>query len=114
LDKLDFLAESRDWRGVVAMGRQVGAVAEAVRATDPSMATFGYTILGVAYRSLGDFAKAVECHTQALAIAKEVGDRAGESGAYVNLGNVYLLLGDVEKATEYHTRARALSLSLSR
>jgi len=32
-------------------------------------------LLGIAYRSLGDFSRAIEHHTQQLAIAKEVGDR---------------------------------------
>ena len=43
--------------------------------------------LGKAYDSLGDFNKAIEYHTLDLAIAKEVGDRAGEGTAYGNLGN---------------------------
>ncbi len=34
--------------------------------------------LGNAYGLLGDFSKAIEYHTQRLAIAMEVGDRAGE------------------------------------
>ena len=38
-------------------------------------------ILGRAYDSLRDFSKAIEYHTQHLAIAKEVGDRAGEGRA---------------------------------
>ena len=46
--------------------------------------------------SQGDFAKGT--HTQRLAIAKEVGDRAGEGGAYGNLGNAYRSLGVVDYA----------------
>ena len=37
--------------------------------------------LGNAFKSHGDYAKAIEYHTHCLAIAKEVGDRAGEGGA---------------------------------
>jgi hypothetical protein len=101
-NKVHVLAESRDWRGVVAMEGQVRAVADAVRTTDPSMAAFGYSILGTAYRNLGDlgwdedigwnedahynFAKAVEYYKEQLAIAKEMGDRGEESAAYNNLG----------------------------
>ena len=48
-----------------------------------------YGSLGNAYQSQGDFAKAIEYHTQDLAIAKEVGDRAGEGKAYGNLGIAY-------------------------
>ena len=41
-----------------------------------------YANLGIAYHSQGDFSKAIEYHTQDLAIAKEVSDRAGEGVAY--------------------------------
>jgi hypothetical protein len=40
--------------------------------------TFAYCMLGIAYQSLGYSSKAIEYHTQHLAIAKEVGNRAGE------------------------------------
>jgi hypothetical protein len=40
-----------------------------------------YGNLGNAYRSQGDFSKAIEYHTQHLVIAKEVGDRAGDGAA---------------------------------
>ena len=39
-----------------------------------------YGSLGNAYQSQGHYAKAIEYHTQDLAIAKEVGDRAGRAG----------------------------------
>jgi len=42
--------------------------------------------LGNAHWSLGDFSQAIKCHTQHLAIAREVGDRAGEGTAGHNLG----------------------------
>jgi hypothetical protein len=45
--------------------------------------------LGDAYGSQGDFCKSIDHHTQHLAIAKEVGDRAGEGKAYGNLGDAY-------------------------
>ncbi len=48
--------------------------------------------LGCAYQSKGAFSKAIEYHTQRLAIAKEVGDRAGEGGAYDNLGTFHMHL----------------------
>jgi tetratricopeptide (TPR) repeat protein len=49
-----------------------------------------------------DYSKAIEYRTQHLAIAKEVGDRAGEGRAYGNLGNEYFLQGDFSKAIKYH------------
>jgi len=56
--------------------------------------------LGNADQSQGGYAKAIEYHTQHLAIAKEVGDRAGEGAAYGNLGNAYGSQGDNAKAIE--------------
>ena len=69
----------------------------------PGYASWVYCTLGNAYASLGDFNKAIEYHTQHLAIAKEVGDRAGEVIAYGSLGNAYQSQGDFSKAIEYHT-----------
>ena len=43
--------------------------------------------LGIAYRSLGRYAEAIEHHTQALAISREIGDRGGEGG---HLGSLQL------------------------
>ena len=42
--------------------------------------------------------QAIKYHTQDLAIAKEVGDRAGEGMAYGNLGCTYRSLGDFSQA----------------
>ena len=52
-----------------------------------------YGNLGNAYRSLGDYAKAIEYYTQDLAIAKDVGDRVGEGMVYatnLSAGHMYL------------------------
>jgi len=40
-----------------------------------------------------------------LEIAKEIGDRAGESNCYGNLGIAYWSLGDFRKAIEYHEKS---------
>ena len=104
LKMLEQLAAAADWRGVAAQDRAARAVAAAVRTSMPSKASFVCSTLGNAYQSLGGYAKAIEYHTQWLAIAKEVGDRAGEGGAYGNLGNAYGSQGDFAKAIEYHTQ----------
>ena len=80
LSVCDQLAGAADWRGVAAQKRAVRAVAAAVRTSMPGYAPFVYSILGNTYHSLGDFKKAIEYHTEHLAIAKEVGDRAGRAG----------------------------------
>jgi tetratricopeptide (TPR) repeat protein len=46
---------------------------------------------------------------QDLAIAKEVGDRAGEGKAHGNLGIAYQSLGDCAKAIEYHAQDLAIA-----
>jgi tetratricopeptide (TPR) repeat protein len=94
---------------VAAQERAARAVAAAVRTLIPGNASFVYCILGIAYRNLGDFNKAIEYHAQHLAIAKEVGDRAGEGKAYGNLGNAYQSQGDYAKAIEYHTLHLAIA-----
>ena len=97
LKMLEQLAGAADWRGVAAQERAARAVAAAVRTSMPGNASFVYCILGIAYQSQGDFNKAIEYHAQHLAIAKEVGDRAGEGMAYGNLGNVYQSRGDLPR-----------------
>ena len=52
-----------------------------MRTSMPDYASFVYSTLGIAYDSLGDSSKAIEYHTKHQAIAKEVGDRAGEGRA---------------------------------
>ena len=68
-----------------------------------------YCNLGIAYRSLGEFQKAIEYHERHLKISKEVGHRVGEGGAYANLGIAYHRLGDFQKAKEYYERHLKIS-----
>ena len=89
LKMLEQLAGAADWRGVAAQERAARAVAAAVRTSMPSKAAWVYCILGIAFKSLGSFSKALEHHKEHLKIAKEVGDRAGEGRAYGKLGNAY-------------------------
>ena len=65
--------------------------------------------LGSAYDSLGQYDKAVEHLTAALAISREIGDRRGEGSWLGNLGNAYFSLGQYEKAIEHHTRHHAIA-----
>jgi hypothetical protein len=75
----------------------------------PGYASFVYSTLGRAYRSLGGLSKAIEYHKEHLAIATEVGDRAGEGTAYGSLGNAYRALWDLCKAIEYQTHHLAIA-----
>ncbi len=57
--------------------------------------------LGIAYEALGDYAKAIECEQQLLAIAQEIKDRQSEGKALGNLGVAYNSLGNYAKAIKY-------------
>ena len=89
--------------------REARVVAAAVQTSMPSKATWVYCTLGNAYKSLGGYAKAIEYHTQCLAIAKEVGDREVEGNAYEDLGCAYGSQGDFTKAIEYKTQHLAIA-----
>ncbi|NAS89575.1 hypothetical protein C4E24_07580, partial [ANME-1 cluster archaeon AG-394-G21] len=52
--------------------------------------------------------KAIEYYEQALAIAREIGDRRGEGNSLGNLGLAYSDLGQEEKAIEYYEQALAI------
>jgi CHAT domain-containing protein/Tfp pilus assembly protein PilF len=64
--------------------------------------------LGVAYRSLGQYPKAIEYYQQSLAIFKEIGDREGEALSLNNLGVAYRSLGQYPKAIEYYQQSLAI------
>ena len=67
------LHKAADWRGIAALEREALALARDVRGAHPSLAGVIHSMLGIAYGSLGDFSRAIEHHTQRLAIAKEIG-----------------------------------------
>jgi len=57
-----------------------------------------YSNIGLAYKQLGEYQKALEYHEKALAIKKDIGDRNGEANCYANIGNVYKSLSQYQKA----------------
>jgi len=65
--------------------------------------------LGILYHSLGEVARAIEYHEQALTIAREIGDRRGEGADLGNLGNAYSALGEVARAIEYYEQALTIA-----
>ncbi|MFP4440646.1 MAG: ATP-binding protein, partial [Chloroflexaceae bacterium] len=68
--------------------------------------------LGIAYKNLGDYPRAIAHHEQYLAIARELGDRRGEGTALGNLGLAYAALGDYPRAIDYHEQALAVMRDL--
>jgi tetratricopeptide (TPR) repeat protein len=107
--RLGELQAADDWRRIAALEREALALARDVRGVDPGMAGAIHSTLGNAYNSLGDFSKAIEYHTQHLAIANEVGDWAGEGGANGNLGCAYHSQGDFSQAIAHHTQNLAIA-----
>jgi tetratricopeptide (TPR) repeat protein len=108
-DKVKRAASGGRLAGIAALERAALALARDLRGAHPDKAGAIHSVLGMAYVSLGDFSKVIKYHTQRLAIAKEVGDRAGEGWAYANLGNAYKSLGDYAKAIKYHTQHLAIA-----
>ena len=102
LQTLQSLQNERDWQGIAALETEAQAAAETLGSERPKVAAFVYSALGNAYDSLGRHREAVEMHGKCLAIAQEVGDRAGEGNAYGSLGNAYNSLGRHREAVEMH------------
>jgi tetratricopeptide (TPR) repeat protein len=75
------------------------------RITDPLTNSVHLGNLGLCYASLDDYRQAIDLHTQALAIARQIGDRRGEGGALGNLGICHASLGDYPQAIDLHTQA---------
>ncbi len=58
--------------------------------------------LGAAYADLGDVRRAIGYYEQAVAIAREIGDRRGEGIAIGNLGSAYKEINEVRRAIGYY------------
>jgi tetratricopeptide (TPR) repeat protein len=65
--------------------------------------------LGLAYRALGQFDRAIKLHEEALPIAREIGDRWGEGARLADLGLVYYTLGRFEQAIKLYKKALAIA-----
>ena len=61
--------------------------------------------LGVAYRNLGKYQRAIDYHQQSLKIKREIGDRSGEGNSLNNLGNAYNGLGEDQRAIDYYQQS---------
>ena len=79
------------------------------RIIDPSLAAEHLGNLANCHFSLGDYPRAIELHTQALAIARDIGDRWSEGAALGSLGNCHASLGDYRSAIDLYTQALAIA-----
>ena len=65
--------------------------------------------LGTAYAQIGRIRDAIECGEQALAIARETGNRNSEGTWLGNLGNRYADLGQTQQAIAHYEQALAIA-----
>ena len=77
------------------------------RITDPALNAEHLACLGVCRASLGDYEQGINLHTQALAIARDTGNRLREGYQLVNLGDCHIDLGDYRQAIDLLTQALA-------
>jgi tetratricopeptide (TPR) repeat protein len=64
---------------------------------------------GRVYHVLGDNRRALETYEAALALRREVGDRAGEGTTLNNIGWIYLNAGDKSQARTYLAQALGIA-----
>ena len=75
---------------------------------DPRTSAGSKNSLGGNYRLLGQFTRAIDLLEQALAIARETGDREGEAVHLGNLANSYGDLGQIGRSIELYEQALAI------
>ena len=78
------------------------------RITDPARNAVHLNSLGRCHHRLGDYRQAIDLYTQALAIARDTGNRQGETSALGGLGICHQRLGDYRQAIDLHTPALAI------
>jgi tetratricopeptide (TPR) repeat protein len=111
-NKIDELAQARNWRGLAAMEPEARSVADELRVAQPAVVALIYGNLGICYRSLGQYAKAIKLYEQERKISEVVGHRAGQGRASSGIGNCYHSLGQFDKAIEQHKQHRAIAEEL--
>ena len=79
------------------------------RITDPALNVIHLDNLGLCHWHLGDYRQAIDLLTQALAIAREVGDRWSEGAVLGNLARCHWRLGDYRQAIDLYTQALAIA-----
>jgi tetratricopeptide (TPR) repeat protein len=65
--------------------------------------------LGLAYRNLGDYQRAIDSAHKQLAISREIGNRRGEGNALNHLGLTYYSLGQYERAIDFYQQYLTIS-----
>jgi len=68
--------------------------------------------LGIVYKKLGQYQKALSYYQQALEIDREIGDRRGEEADLNNIGVVYKNLGKYQQAKEAFQDSLAIKMAI--
>ena len=79
------------------------------RITDPALNATHLSSLGNCHFRLGEYRQAIDLYTQALAIARDIGDRQSEGDALGNLGLCHFRLGEYRQAIDLYTQALAIA-----
>ena len=69
--------------------------------------------LGNTYGNLGLYVEAIDFHTVALHIARDISDRRLEGAALGNLGNLYLIQGQFLAAIDYYQKVLVISRQIN-
>jgi len=100
----NYLEKWRHYRTLVGLhGRIHGRIAT------PAMNASHLSNLGLCHHSLGEYRRAIDLYTEALAIARETGYRQSESARLGNLGLCYYNLGEYQRAIDLCTQALAIA-----
>jgi tetratricopeptide (TPR) repeat protein len=75
------------------------------RITDPNLNVGHLGTLGTCHASMGEYQQAIDLYTQALTVARDVGDRQVEGASLGNLGLCRYRLGEYQQAIDLYTQA---------
>ncbi len=111
---LRLLTESLLSRGMAtkAMPFAEDSLTAAIKAQDRYEEAKALNNLGIAYKSLSDYPRALEYYFKALVINKELGDKSGMASTTGNIGLVYKELSDYTRALEYYHKALTINEEL--
>jgi tetratricopeptide (TPR) repeat protein len=101
---VDYLQLWGHYRTLVDLHRNIHG-----RITDPVLNATHLGSLGLCHYGLGDYRQAIDLCTQALAIARDIGDRGGEGAWLGSLGLCRLSLGEYERAIDLCTQVLAIA-----
>jgi tetratricopeptide (TPR) repeat protein len=88
------------------------ALAAAIKLNDRSAERGHLGHLGMAYRNLGEYRRAIDCSERHLRMARELNDTRGEEQDLANLGDAYECLGEHGNAIEFYEQYLQLAKKL--